>query len=83
MLVECFVPSRYCCNDPSCGSLDGPTELQLAAGKGKQCSGCGAARYRSVEDQHKHWKQHKPACKALAAAAPVAAAKAGKGRRST
>lgn len=71
------LPSRYCCNDPSCCCLDKPTELQLAAGKASQCGGCGAARYCGAEDQHKHWEQHKVACKALSAAV-----KAGKGKRS-
>ena len=70
------LPSRFCCNMPSCCCLDKPCELQLALGKGTKCSGCGVARYCSPAHQRLHWKQHKPACKAIAAA--VAAGEASK-----
>jgi hypothetical protein len=32
------------------------------------CAGCRTARYCSRDCQRQHWKQHKPGCKALAAA---------------
>ena len=68
------LPTRLCCNEPSCCCLDRPTELQLAAGKGSKCSACGTARYCGAADQHKHWRQHCPVCKAVAAAAMEATA---------
>lgn len=70
-------PNARCCNEPSCCCLDKPSELQLASGKGSKCSGCGAARYCCKECQVKHWAKHKPACKAISAAA-TPAAKAGR-----
>jgi hypothetical protein len=76
-LLRVALPTRFCCNEPSCCCLDRPSELQLAAGKGSKCSACGTARYCGTADQHKHWKQHKPVCKAVAAAAKVA----GKGKK--
>jgi hypothetical protein len=64
-LLCAALPTRFCCNEPSCCCLDKPSELHLAAGKGSQCSACGAARYCGAADQHKHWKQHKHVCKVL------------------
>ena len=63
------LPNRYCCNEPSCCCLDKPSELQLASSKGSQCSGCGVVRYCGAAHQKQHWKQHKAACRAIAAAA--------------
>jgi hypothetical protein len=71
-LLCAALPSKSCCNEPSCCSFNKLSELQLAGGKGTKCSGCGVARYCSVAHQRLHWKQHKPACKALAAAAAAA-----------
>jgi hypothetical protein len=68
------LPTRFCCNEPSYCCFDKPPELQLAVGKCSKCSGCGTARYCGTADQHKHWKQHKPVCNAVAAAAKAAAA---------
>ena len=68
-LLCAALPSRSCCNEPSCCIFNKPSELQLAGGKGTKCSGCGVARYCCVAHQRLHWKQHKPACKAIAAAA--------------
>ena len=68
-LLCAVLPTKHCCNEPSCCCLDKPSELQLVGGKGTKCSGCGVARYCSVAHQRLHWKQHKPACKAIAAAA--------------
>jgi hypothetical protein len=80
-LLCAALPTRFCCNEPSCCCLERPTELQLAAGKGSKCSACGTARYCGAADQRKHWKQHKQVCKAVSAAAE--AAPAGKGKRGT
>lgn len=55
------------CNNPSCTTLDGPSELQLARGRGSKCGGCKAARFCSRDCQVKHWPLHKPVCKALGA----------------
>jgi len=67
------LPFKLACNNPSCSNMTGLSELQLVSGRARCCSGCRVARYCSEACQRKHWKQHKPACKALAAA--VAAAK--------
>ena len=66
-----------CCNNPSCSSSVGFTERQSVSGKGCICSGCRTARYCDRACQRAHWKQHKPVCKGLAAAA--AATPGGKG----
>jgi hypothetical protein len=71
-LLCAALPSRSCCNEPSCCCFDKPSEVQLAAGKGTKCSRCGVARYCCVAHQRRHWKQHKPACRAIAAAAASA-----------
>ena len=68
-LLCAALPSKFCCNEPSCCCLDKPSELQIVGGKGTKCSGCGVARYCCVAHQRLHWKQHKPACRAIAAAA--------------
>jgi hypothetical protein len=73
-LLCAALPTRLCCNEPSCCCLDKPAEQQLAAGKGSQCSACGAARYCGKADQRKHWKQHKPICQAIAATAKASSA---------
>jgi len=73
-LLSAALPSRCCCNEPSCCCLDQVSELQLASGKGSKCSGCGVARYCGVADQKQHWKLHKAVCRALAGHAPAASA---------
>jgi len=67
-LLCAALPTRYCCNEPSCCCFERPSELQLAAGKGSKCSGCGAARYCGSEHHHQHWQLHKAVCHAVAAA---------------
>ena len=74
-LLCAALPSRSCCDEPSSCCLDKPSELQLAMGKGTKCSACGVARYCSPAHQGLHWKQHKPACRAFAAAAAAHASK--------
>jgi hypothetical protein len=53
-LLCAALPTRFCCNEPSCCCLDKPSELQLAVGKGSKCSACGTARYCGAVDQGKH-----------------------------
>jgi hypothetical protein len=62
-------PIRMACNSPSCSSVSGSTELSIVKGSGKMCSGCRAAYYCCKACQSTHWRQHKPVCKAMAAAA--------------
>jgi hypothetical protein len=73
-LLCAALPTRFCCNESSCGCFDKTSELHLALGKGSKCSACSTARYCGAADQHKHWKQHKHVCKAVATAATAATA---------
>jgi len=78
-LAGLAVPTM-CCN-PSCSNITGPSDLQLVSGRSCLCGGCRTARYCSRACQKAAWKQHKPVCSALAAAAvsapgPAAAAAA-------
>jgi hypothetical protein len=57
------------CNNPSCANLSGLTELGLVSGCSCVCGGCHVARYCGRACQRFAWKQHKPLCAALAAAA--------------
>jgi hypothetical protein len=63
------------CNNPSCstGDLSGLTELGLVSGRSCICAGCRVARYCGRACQRAAWRQHKPVCSALAAAATNAA----------
>jgi len=74
-LAGLAVPT-LCCN-PSCSNITGPSDLQLVSGRSCLCGGCRTARYCSRACQKAAWKQHKPACSALAAAAAKAAAVTG------
>jgi hypothetical protein len=62
----------YACNNPDCANLSGVSEVRLVTGHSTKCSGCKTARYCCKACQVQHWKQHKPVCKALAAAAGAA-----------
>jgi hypothetical protein len=69
------------CNNLACKNVSGPTELSLVSGRSCMCGDCCVAHYCSRTCQRAQWAQHKPVCKALAAAAagaagPVAAAAA-------
>jgi hypothetical protein len=58
------------CNNPHCSSVLGPSEARLAVGRSCKCGGSLIAHYycgRACQRQHR--AQHKPVCKALAAAA--------------
>jgi hypothetical protein len=57
-------PLPVVCNNPSCGNIDG---LGEAAAASKTCTGC-RCRYCSVACQKADWKQHKIACRRMAAA---------------
>jgi hypothetical protein len=59
------VPLAAACNNPSCSAFDALNEAALV--KGRRCSRCKAG-YCSDACQAAHWKQHKKACKLLAAA---------------
>jgi hypothetical protein len=61
------LPVDFACNNPHCGSLDGPWELGLVSQRAKVvCGGCGVARYCSRKCQKLHWgEHHKPVCQAL------------------
>jgi hypothetical protein len=61
------------CNNPACISMCGPSEEQLVRGHSCICAGCHTARCGRV-CQRAAWRQHKPVCKALAAATAAAAA---------
>jgi hypothetical protein len=69
------LPTHVACNSFSCINRAGPSELLLVSSRSCVCSGCRTARYCCRECQKQHWKQHKPVCTALAAAAAPAAAK--------
>jgi hypothetical protein len=66
------MPHSNACNNPACTNLGGLSEQQLVTGGSCHCSGCRVARYCSKACQAAHWKQHKPACKALVAAVKAA-----------
>jgi hypothetical protein len=59
----------HCCNNPGCSNLAAAGELATVSGKSCICGGCQVARYCGRGCQKAHWKQHKPVCKMLQAAA--------------
>jgi hypothetical protein len=70
-VLACFaVP--HACNNPACSNVSGPSEAQLVGGRSCICAGCRIARYCGRACQRAMWRQHKPVCKALAAAAAAA-----------
>jgi hypothetical protein len=62
------VAVRCVCNNPTCSNADGRSEMGLVSGHSCICAGCRTARYCGRICQRQAWKQHKPVCKALAAA---------------
>jgi len=73
-LACCSHPVAPMCNNPSCSTTRGDTELELVTGKSCMCGGCRVAHYCCRACQQEHWELHKPACKALMAAKAAAAA---------
>jgi hypothetical protein len=74
----CSIAVPHFCNNLACGNISGPTEVRLVSGRSCLCAGCLTARYCGRDCQRAAWKQHKPVCKVLAAAATAAeAAKVG------
>jgi hypothetical protein len=67
--ASCVFAVPLFCNNPRCMSLQAETEVGLVSGRACVCSGCRVARYCGRECLRQHWKQHKPVCKGLAAAA--------------
>jgi hypothetical protein len=61
------------CNNPSCAHLSGLTDVGLVSGRSCVCGGCHVARYCGRTCQRAVWKQHKPVCAALVAAAAATA----------
>jgi hypothetical protein len=72
-LALCSLAVPCLCNNPGCANTTGPTELSTVSGRSCICGGCRVARYCSQACQARHWKQHKPVCRALEAAAVPAA----------
>jgi hypothetical protein len=68
----CGIAVPHFCNNLACGNISGPTEVRLVSGRSCLCAGCLTARYCGRDCQRAAWKQHKPVCKALAAAAAAA-----------
>ena len=67
-VLACFaIP--HACNNPACSNMCGPSEAQLVGGRSCICAGCRTARYCGKACQRAAWRQHRPVCKALAAAA--------------
>jgi hypothetical protein len=67
--VMCSFAVPCLCNNPSCANLSGLTELGSASGRSCVCGGCRVARYCGCSCQRAVWRQHKPVCTALSAAA--------------
>jgi hypothetical protein len=69
----CAIASPAICNNPCCSNVSGPSEMLLVSGRSALCGGCRVAHYCSRDCQRQHWKQHKPVCQRLAAAAGAGA----------
>jgi hypothetical protein len=68
-VMLCSIPVPHFCNNPACGNISGPTDVQLVSGRSCICAGCRTARYCGRGCQRQAWPQHKLVCKAMAAAA--------------
>ena len=68
----CGIAVPHFCNNLACGNISGPTEVLLVSRRSWLCAGCLTARYCGRDCQRAAWKQHKPVCKALAAATAAA-----------
>jgi hypothetical protein len=72
-LLLSSLPLSWGCNYYLCLNMQGPAEACIVQGKAHKCSGCGMAYYCSKQCQAQHWQEHKPVCKAVAAAGAVGA----------
>jgi hypothetical protein len=72
-LALCSFAVPCMCNNPVCTSMAGPSELAAVSGRSCICAGCCVARYCGRACQRAAWKQHKPVCGALSAAAAAGA----------
>ena len=68
-LALCSFAVPCMCNNPGCTSMAGLSELATVSGRSCICGGCRVARYCGRACQRAAWKQHKPVCAALNAAA--------------
>jgi hypothetical protein len=68
-LALCSFAVPCMCNNPGCTSMAGLSELTAVSGRSCICGGCRVARYCGRACQRAAWKQHKPVCVALSAAA--------------
>jgi hypothetical protein len=62
------LPISWGCNNPVCTNMQGPAEVGIVQGKGHKCKGCNTAHYCGKACQAQDCKQHKPMCRAIAAA---------------
>jgi hypothetical protein len=72
-LALCSFAVPCMCNNPGCTSMAGLSELVAVSGRSCICAGCLVARYCGRVCQRAAWKQHKPVCGALRAAAGCSA----------
>jgi hypothetical protein len=72
-LALCSFAVPCMCNNPGCTSMAGLSELASVSGRSCVCGGCRVARYCGRACQRAVWKQHKPVCAALSAAAGAGA----------
>ena len=72
-LAMCSFAVPCMCNNPGCTSMAGLSELAAVSGRSCICAGCRVARYCGRACQRAAWKQHKPVCGAISAAAADAA----------
>lgn len=52
-LLSVLIPSRYCCNNPGCGNMAGPSEsFHLVRGRSCICGGCVGQQQRDAGMGH-------------------------------